>query len=88
MTGLGQNLQDYLSRNQKDTQISVSDDSSASRFSLGKLNFFSRDKIHPQNDSNEMANGWFSQAQQDPYLPSLVCYFPLFFINIQCMWSK
>ena len=71
MTGLGQNLQDYLSRNQKDTQISVSDDSSASRFSLGKLNFFSRDKIHPQNDPNEMANGWFSQAQQDPYLPSL-----------------
>lgn len=80
MTGLGQNLQDYLSRNQKDTQTSVSDDSSSSGFSLGKLNFFSRDKIHPQNDSNELGNGWFSQAQKDPYLPSLVC-FSSFFLN-------
>lgn len=72
MSGLGQDLKDYLSRNQKDTKISLSDDNSGSSFSLGKLNFFNKsDKISPA-ESNDVANGWFSQAQQDPYLPSLV----------------
>ena len=73
MSGLGQDLQDYLSRNQKDTKISVSEDSSSSGFSLGKLNFFNKSDRNSQSDSNDVANGWFSQAQQDPYLPSLVC---------------
>ncbi|XP_052082419.1 uncharacterized protein LOC127720053 [Mytilus californianus] len=71
MTGLGQDLQNYLSRSNKETNISVSDDSSSTGFSLGRLNFFNKSDKSSQNDSNDVANGWFSQAQKDPYLPSL-----------------
>ncbi|XP_071147565.1 uncharacterized protein [Mytilus edulis] len=71
MTGLGKDLQNYLSRSNKDTNISVSDDSNSTGFSLGRLNLFNKsEKISP-NDTNDVANGWFSQAQKDPYLPSL-----------------
>ncbi|XP_063409229.1 uncharacterized protein LOC134692686 [Mytilus trossulus] len=71
MTGLGKDLQNYLSRSNKDTNISVSDDSNSTGFSLGRLNFFNKSEKSSLNDTNDVANGWFSQAQKDPYLPSL-----------------
>ncbi|CAG2221515.1 unnamed protein product [Mytilus edulis] len=71
MTGLGKDLQNYLSRSNKDTNISVSDDSNSTGFSLGRLNLFNKSEKVSPNDTNDVANGWFSQAQKDPYLPSL-----------------
>jgi hypothetical protein len=68
MTDLNASLQNYLSKGDQNNG------SGASKFNLGNFNFFQK-KSQTSIDvpeSNDVANGWFSQANTDPCLPSLV----------------
>lgn len=71
MANLNQNLKDYLSKSQaKEPLLGLEKDSSES-FNLGRFNPFR--KSPPENDNtNDVANSWFSQAQNDPICPGLV----------------
>lgn len=71
MTDLNSSLQNYLSKGDQNSG------SGSSKFNLGKLNFFQK-KSQTSIDvpeSNDVANSWFSQANTDPCLPSLVRYY-------------
>lgn len=68
MTDLNTNLQSYLSKGDQNSG------SGFGKFNLGKLNFFLKKNQAPDDisESNDVANGWFTQAKADPCMPSLV----------------
>ncbi|KAL8621600.1 hypothetical protein ACOMHN_036833 [Nucella lapillus] len=66
MADLNQSLKDYLSRPQKSSNNGQSEGKS-SYFS----GWFQKDVDIDDKTVNEVANGWFSDAQKDPLLPSL-----------------
>lgn len=70
MTDLNTNLQSYLSKGDQNSG------SGFGKFNLGKLNFFQKKNQTPDDvsESNDVANGWFTQAKADPCMPSLVRY--------------
>ncbi|KAK7093725.1 hypothetical protein V1264_007421 [Littorina saxatilis] len=63
MADLNQSLKDYLSRSQK-SGLNGDSESKSSYLS----GWFQNDT---SSEANEVANGWFSDAQKDPLLPSL-----------------
>lgn len=67
MTDLNTNLQSYLSKGDQNSG------SGFGKFNLGKLNFFQKKNQAPDDisESNDVANGWFTQAKADPCMPSL-----------------
>ena len=69
-SGLSSQLQDYLKK-------SNTDDSSSSLLQnslSGKFGWFTakNNSSHQQKEEEATVNGWFSEAQKDPLLPSLV----------------
>lgn len=71
MANLSQSLKDYMSKGQAKEPLLSSDERSGGSFGLGKFNPFK--KSPPENEAtNDVANGWFSQAQNDPLCPGLV----------------
>ena len=71
MADISQSLKDYMSKSQSKEPL-LGDESSSSAFSFGKLNPFKKSEAKVYDDSNEVANTWFSQAQKDPLCPGLV----------------
>lgn len=67
MADLNQSLKDYLSRAQKKDTVGVSD--STSRYFTG---WFDKESVSEEKVGGESSNGWFTDAQKDPLLPSLV----------------
>jgi len=70
-SGLSSQLQDYLKKS--NTENSSSSSLLQNPLS-GKLGWFAAKNTSPQQQKEEEAtvNGWFSEAQKDPLLPSLV----------------
>ncbi|PVD35513.1 hypothetical protein C0Q70_02476 [Pomacea canaliculata] len=66
MADLNQSLKDYLSRAQKKDTVGVSD--STSRYFTG---WFDKESVSEEKVGGESSNGWFTDAQKDPLLPSL-----------------
>ena len=67
MADLNQSLKDYLARPQKNG--ASSDTNGQSSYFSG---WFQKGSGADDKTANEVANGWFSDAQNDPLLPSLV----------------
>lgn len=67
MADLNQSLKDYLSRKQETD--SNNDSGSKSSYFSG---WFPKGTAPDDRVANEVANGWFSDAQNDPCFPSLV----------------
>ena len=93
MADLNQSLKDYLARPQKNG--GNNDSGPKSSYFSG---WFPKGTGSDDRESSEVANGWFSDAQNDPFLPSLVSWslispllFPLFIdlddYSIQCSTS-
>ncbi|XP_033763978.1 protein transport protein SFT2-like [Pecten maximus] len=71
MAGLNKDLQDYLSRGSVNGSSETDDRGASGGFSFGKLNVFRKSEEEVPLNNDDVANSWFSQAQRDPYLPSL-----------------
>ncbi|KAL4221810.1 hypothetical protein ACF0H5_020064 [Mactra antiquata] len=71
MADLSQSLKDYMSKSQSKEPLLGPEESSGSSFSLGKLNPFRKSEPSGYDNSSEVANSWFSQAQKDPLCPGL-----------------
>ena len=76
MASLKDQLNDYLSKSNTDSgskqNLLQADEKSGyfSSFSWGKT---SSQSSPPAPEIDETSNGWFTEAQKDPCLPSLVC---------------
>ncbi|XP_060565793.1 uncharacterized protein LOC132724852 [Ruditapes philippinarum] len=70
MADISQSLKDYMSKSQSKEPL-LGDESSSGGFSFGKLNPFKKSESKANDDPNEVANSWFSQAQKDPLCPGL-----------------
>ena len=64
MASLSQSVKDYLSRS-KDSQ-------STTKYTLLSSKWFASSEDIEDKPQTEAADGWFSKAQSDPLLPSLV----------------
>ncbi|WAR15339.1 SFT2-like protein [Mya arenaria] len=71
MANLSQNLKDYMSKSQSKEPLLLTENESSGSFSFSKLNPFRKSQIDSYEDTNAVANGWFSQAQKDPFFPGL-----------------
>jgi hypothetical protein len=69
MADLNKSLKDYLSRSQKNGSGDVSE-TKTSYFSA----WMGKGDSADDPTASEVANGWFSEAQKDPCLPSLVSH--------------
>ncbi|XP_045161553.2 vesicle transport protein SFT2C-like isoform X2 [Mercenaria mercenaria] len=71
MADISQSLKDYMSKSQSKEPLLGAENGSGSAFSFGKFNPFRKSESKVYDDSNEVANTWFSQAQKDPLCPGL-----------------
>jgi len=71
--GLSSQLQDYLKKSNTDNSSSSLLQNPLS----GKFGWFSakNNSSHQQLEEEATVNGWFSEAQKDPLLPSLVSFY-------------
>ncbi|KAJ8320198.1 hypothetical protein KUTeg_001785 [Tegillarca granosa] len=69
MAGLNKNLQDYLSRSSTSVASSSTGTEKSGGFGLGRFNFFNRNSEPVPDDTGDVANSWFSKAQNDPLFP-------------------
>lgn len=74
MAGLNKNLQDYLSRGSTNGVSGSTGTENSGGFGLGRFNFFSRSSEPVPDDTGDVANSWFSKAQNDPLFPGLVSF--------------
>ena len=72
MSDLNKSLQDYLSKSKANAPLLGEEGNSESKFNLAGWNPFKRKQQESYADSEDVTNGWFSQAQKDPLCPSLV----------------
>ena len=72
MSDLNKSLQDYLSKSKANAPLLGEEGGTDSKFNLAGWNPFKRKQQETYMDSEEVTNGWFSQAQKDPLCPSLV----------------
>ncbi|KAK3602737.1 hypothetical protein CHS0354_017183 [Potamilus streckersoni] len=71
MAKINDELKSYLSRNSSSPTQGFQSESSGSKFSLNSFNPFRKSPTTEENGSGDVANSWFSQAQRDPFCPSL-----------------
>ena len=72
MADLNRSLKDYLSKSQSAEPLLGSEASEKGSFSFGRLNPFRKPATEEHSDDKDVTNAWFSQAQKDPFCPSLV----------------
>lgn len=68
MADINESLKAYMSKE----PLLGSGDGPRSQFSFGNLNPFRKTEPSGYDESSEVGNGWFSQAQKDPLCPGLV----------------
>ena len=81
MADLSKSLQDYLSKNKATDPLLDESESSESKFSLSGWNPFKKKQQNNYDETGDVANGWFAQAQKDPLCPSLVGFSTFLQIN-------
>ena len=86
MSDLNRELKEYLSRNDKSADTESLLPTTMKDIKLPKIsNWFNReengiaDDVETANQDNNGSSSWFSSAQKDPLLPSLVCIKTLIF---------
>ncbi|KAH3821104.1 hypothetical protein DPMN_122862 [Dreissena polymorpha] len=72
MAKLSEDLKAYMSNSQSKEPFLSGENNSRGSFSFGKLNPFKKSQQTSYDDTSEVANSWFSQAQKDPLCPGLV----------------
>ena len=72
MADLNKSLQDYLSKSKATAPLLGEEGSSDSKFNLSGWNPFKSKQQESYDDTEDVASGWFTQAQKDPLCPSLV----------------
>lgn len=72
MANLSRDLQDYMSKSQAKEPLLDSNNESSGSFSFSKYNPFRKSQPESYEDTNAVANSWFSQAQKDPFCGGLV----------------
>ncbi|XP_052213973.1 uncharacterized protein LOC127832511 [Dreissena polymorpha] len=71
MAKLSEDLKAYMSNSQSKEPFLSGENNSRGSFSFGKLNPFKKSQQTSYDDTSEVANSWFSQAQKDPLCPGL-----------------
>lgn len=87
-TNLSSQLQDYLNKSGSSNSLSSKSSSNPVMQSFTSINIdsvfgmFKSQKEQQELSPDETINGWFSQAQQDPFLPTLVSYLCMLIVYV------